>query len=201
MGDIDKYLGSRSLHLSEVEWGGNLGCQTLACITLNHLTWSGLSHDFKEPRLRKVNFPQVLYKYWVVESGFKFRSDGVLMLLFFSAFRIVMETESQRERWKGEPRRRDGACSGSWEEEPARCPGPARENFLELSDTQSWKPQRTTYLIIAGRREVFPGLLLFSTQSCAILCHAMDCSTPGFLVLHHLPEFAQTHVHWVDDAI
>ena len=29
----------------------------------------------------------------------------------------------------------------------------------------------------------------------------MDCSTPGFLVLHCLPEFAQTQVHWVDDAI
>ena len=29
----------------------------------------------------------------------------------------------------------------------------------------------------------------------------MDCSTPGFPVLHHLPELAQTHVHWVSDAI
>ena len=29
----------------------------------------------------------------------------------------------------------------------------------------------------------------------------MDCSTPGFFVLHCLPEFAQTHVHWVGDAI
>ena len=29
----------------------------------------------------------------------------------------------------------------------------------------------------------------------------MDCSTPGFLVLHSLPEFAQTCVHCVDDAI
>ena len=29
----------------------------------------------------------------------------------------------------------------------------------------------------------------------------MDCSTPGFPVLHCLPEFAQTHVHWVSDAI
>ena len=29
----------------------------------------------------------------------------------------------------------------------------------------------------------------------------MDCSTPGFLVPHYLLEFAQTHVHWVDDAI
>ena len=29
----------------------------------------------------------------------------------------------------------------------------------------------------------------------------MDCSTPGFPVLHHLPEFAQTHVHWIGDAV
>ena len=29
----------------------------------------------------------------------------------------------------------------------------------------------------------------------------MDCSTPGFPILHHLPEFAQTHVHWVGEAI
>ena len=35
-------------------------------------------------------------------------------------------------------------------------------------------------------------------QSCVTLCSLMDCSTP---VLHHLPEFAQTHVHWVGDAI
>ena len=29
----------------------------------------------------------------------------------------------------------------------------------------------------------------------------MDCSMTGFLVLHYLPEFAQTHVHWVNYAI
>ena len=29
----------------------------------------------------------------------------------------------------------------------------------------------------------------------------MDYSTSGFPVLHYFPEFAQTHVHWVDDAI
>ena len=27
----------------------------------------------------------------------------------------------------------------------------------------------------------------------------MNCSTSGFLALHYLPEFAQTHVHWVSD--
>ena len=29
----------------------------------------------------------------------------------------------------------------------------------------------------------------------------MDCSTPGFPILYYFPEFPQTHVHWVDDAI
>ena len=29
----------------------------------------------------------------------------------------------------------------------------------------------------------------------------MDWSMPGFFVLYYLPEFAQTHVHWVGDAI
>ena len=40
------------------------------------------------------------------------------------------------------------------------------------------------------------------TQLCsATLCDSIDSSTPGFLVLHHLPKLAQTHVHWVSDAV
>ena len=38
-------------------------------------------------------------------------------------------------------------------------------------------------------------------QSCLTLCDSLDCSTPGFPVLHHLLEFSQTHIHWVGDAI
>ena len=33
------------------------------------------------------------------------------------------------------------------------------------------------------------------TKSCLILCDLMDCSMPGFPVLHNLLEFAETHVH------
>ena len=45
--------------------------------------------------------------------------------------------------------------------------------------------------------------LLFIVHSllCQTLCNPTNCSTPGFLVLHHLLESAQTHVHWVGDAI
>ena len=38
-------------------------------------------------------------------------------------------------------------------------------------------------------------------QLCPTLCNPMDCSMPGFPVLHCLPELAQTHVHWVGEAI
>ena len=40
-----------------------------------------------------------------------------------------------------------------------------------------------------------------AAKSCLILCHPMDCNTPGFLVLHCLQEFAQARVHWVGDDI
>ena len=39
------------------------------------------------------------------------------------------------------------------------------------------------------------------TKSCLTFCDPMNISTPDFAVFHYLPEFAQTHVHWVSDAI
>ena len=39
------------------------------------------------------------------------------------------------------------------------------------------------------------------TQSCPTLCDPMNCSMPGLPVHHQLPEFTQTHVHRVSDAI
>jgi len=45
-----------------------------------------------------------------------------------------------------------------------------------------------------------PLLLLFSRLLVSDSLWAMDCSTSGFSVLHHLFELAKTHVHWVGDA-
>ena len=39
------------------------------------------------------------------------------------------------------------------------------------------------------------------TQLCLTLCDPMDYSTPGLPVQHQLPEFTQTHVHWIGNAI
>ena len=38
-------------------------------------------------------------------------------------------------------------------------------------------------------------------QSCLTLCDPMNRNTPGLCVHHQLPDFSQTHVHWVGDAI
>ena len=54
----------------------------------------------------------------------------------------------------------------------------------------------------ALRCQVFLIWLQFSSaQLCLILWDPMDCSMPGLPVHHQLPEFTQTHVHWVGDAI
>ena len=40
-----------------------------------------------------------------------------------------------------------------------------------------------------------------AAQLCPTLCGPTDCNTPGLPVHHQLPEFTQTHVHWVGDTI
>ena len=64
---------------------------------------------------------------------------------------------------------------------------------------------RNTFLARCFYFAVYPVWLETShrsvAQSCPTLCNPMDCSTPGFPVLHHLPELVQTRVHWISDAI
>ena len=62
--------------------------------------------------------------------------------------------------------------------------------------------------MLFGRKNKVTIMMSFSsvqfssvTQSCPALCDPMNCSTPGLPVHHHLPEFTQTHVHRVGDAI
>ena len=60
-----------------------------------------------------------------------------------------------------------------------------------------------SYFVQHEIRVISQRLLQFSSviQSCPTLCNCMDCSTPGFFVLHQLLEPTQTHVHGVSDAI
>ena len=47
----------------------------------------------------------------------------------------------------------------------------------------------------------YPSQFSSVVQSCLTLCDPMNHSTPGLPVHHQLPEFTQTHVRWVGDAI
>ena len=79
-------------------------------------------------------------------------------------------------------------CTGVWlSQEPDSVPGKRNSTFSGLqlhSRTSLWLNQFSSV-----------------AQSCLTLCDPMDCSTPGFPVPHHLPKFAQVHVHWIGDAI
>ena len=51
------------------------------------------------------------------------------------------------------------------------------------------------------RWTTFCFLMCSVTKSCPTLYKPMGCSMQGIPVLYQLPEFAQTHVHWLGDAI
>ena len=52
--------------------------------------------------------------------------------------------------------------------------------------------------LVCGYQEIYIHICYYSAaKSCATLCDLVDCSTLGFPVLYHLPEFAQSHIHWI----
>ena len=74
------------------------------------------------------------------------------------------------------------------------------------------KKQQNKLVFSYSKISSFPGICLFKLNfywtfmvvqslSGVRLCNCMDCNTRGFPVFQYLPEFAQTHVHWVCDAI
>ena len=77
-----------------------------------------------------------------------------------------------------------------------------QKDFKELSNTDFNKiPSMPIHFFLWKR--FFSASVQFNsvTQLCELtLCNPMDCSTPGFPVLHQLPVLAQTHVHQVGDA-
>jgi len=77
---------------------------------------------------------------------------------------------------------------------------PVRRQWLEsVSCTGKAEVEIESYSMIRFR--IVLKVVVVVTQSCPTLCNPMDCSTLSFPVHHYLLEFAQTHVHQVDDAI
>ena len=64
-----------------------------------------------------------------------------------------------------------------------------------------WTPREVPHTFYCISLVRMPRSSCSVAKSCPTLCNPKDCSTPGFPVLHHLLKLAQTHVHWVSDAI
>ena len=62
---------------------------------------------------------------------------------------------------------------------------PVRMAVIEKTRAKCWQEYREKENLVHG------GCCCPVTQSCSVLCDPMDCSTPGFPVLHHLPELTQ----------
>ena len=84
----------------------------------------------------------------------------------------------------------------------------ALTSFSRPSRASSCRNLEDRYQIIVfgevERGEVVQvNIVVVQSLSHVWLCDPMNCSTPmpDFSVLHYLPEFAQTHVHWVGDTI
>ena len=79
---------------------------------------------------------------------------------------------------------------------------------IAFSDTSSYnkrinRKKKRSHLELGILEKAVSKLLQFSSvaQSCPTLRDPTNRSTPGLPVHHQLPEFTQTHVHWVGDAI
>ena len=77
--------------------------------------------------------------------------------------------------------------------------------FIATSILCSWRPSSFTLnapMELRGPTATTDQAQFNSvSESCPVLSDTMVCSMPGLPVRHQLPEFTQTHVHWVDDSI
>ena len=81
-----------------------------------------------------------------------------------------------------------------------------RENYGTYWKSWSWNDNSWSFVICIYMHVytcMYMSSFQFSSvmQSCQTLCDPITCSTPGLPVHHQFPEFTQTHVHWVGDAI
>ena len=90
---------------------------------------------------------------------------------------------------------------GCWEILMRCCMWKSFENYNTAAAADD-DNNKVSWHLLRAYHERAPSVQFSSVaQSCPTLCNSMDCSTPGLLVHHQLPEFTQTHAYWVGDAI
>ena len=118
------------------------------------------------------------------ETGLDFRSDGKPNSKFPVGF------FSSSVKWNSQNRTGFSSKDGAWW---------SRRQWLRLFSLNRVSEVLNHSLSL----DDCMSLQFSSVQSlsCVQLCNPRDCSMPGLPVHHQLPEFTQTHVHWVGDTI
>ena len=115
---------------------------------------------------------------------------------------LEVDPLSQALRWDHKPSQHfDGSLVTDLEEHPVK-PLP------DFWPTELWHSKCLLFWALHDDSNVCKDLTMSwsdqirsVTQLCPTLCDPMNRSTPGLPVHHQCPEFTQTHVHWVSDAI
>ena len=81
------------------------------------------------------------------------------------------------------------------------CPPPEDLSYPEIELASLGSPELAGGFFTIGVTCLSDTQFRSVAQSCPTLCDPMKRSTPGLPVHHQLPEFTQTHVHQVSDAI
>ena len=104
------------------------------------------------------------------------------------------------------------SCIGEGNGNPLQCSGLENPrdrgawwaSISGVAQCRTWLKQLSSSSSSSSSPLVSQGDFCFCcsvAKVCLTLSEPMDCSMPGFPVLHHIPEFAQTYDHWVGDAI
>ena len=89
--------------------------------------------------------------------------------------------------WFGVLKNKNEMCGGSikrWE---------TKQGDLRSGDTDKSQKRKVLYIEVV--------VAVWIAQLCLTLCSLMGCNLPGFPVPHHLPKFAQVHVHGIGDTV
>ena len=159
--------------------------------------------------IKAMVFPVVMYgcESWTVKKAEHRRIDAFELWYWRKLLRVPWTARRSNQSILKEISPGNTSFPGQWPVPPAALGSrwldsthqqnkPQPEISAEASSTldpspQGLSSQGTTFT--SGRFQ-FCCCCCSVTQTCPTLCDTMDCSTPGFSVPHHLPEFAQVHV-------
>ena len=115
---------------------------------------------------------------------------------------LVMDREAWRAAIHGVTKSRTRLSPRPWDS-PGKDTGVGCHFLLQCMKVKEESEKVGLKLKIQKTKIMASSSIQFSSvaQSCPTLCDPMNCSTPGLPVHHQLPEFTQTHIHRVSDAI